>query len=258
MATTKLFPEERYRKILQELESSGRISVEDLSKAFGISQVTIRSDLQYLASQKLLVRTHGGAISAPRLDDEPPFDSRIDLHTPEKERIGRAAAALVNDGDVIGLDASTTALAIATHLANKQDLTIVTNGLALANRMLMVPGITLYLVGGFLRRDALSLIGHLGEDFLAGLNMQTFFVSAHGLSVQEGLTEMSAQEAAVKESFIRHARMTIAVLDSSKIGRVSLHSFAPLENIQTIITNADAPLEQLDKMKTYGVEIILA
>ena len=242
MATTKLFPEERYRKILQELESSGRISVEDLSKAFGISQVTIRSDLQYLASQKLLVRTHGGAIPAPRSDDEPPFDSRIDLHTPEKERIGRAAAALV----------------IATHLANKQDLTIVTNGLALANRMLMVPGITLYLVGGFLRRDALSLIGHLGEDFLAGLNMQTFFVSAHGLSVQEGLTEMSAQEAAVKESFIRHARMTIAALDSSKIGRVSLHSFAPLENIQTIITNADAPLEQLDKMKTYGVEIILA
>lgn len=257
MTTTKLYPEERYRRILQELDSSGRISVEDLSKAFGISEVTIRSDLQYLASKKLLVRTHGGAIVAPREDEEPPFDSRIDLHSPEKERIGRAAAALVNDSDVIGLDASTTALAIAAHLSNKQDVTIITNGLALANRMLMVPGITLYLVGGFLRRDALSLVGLPRQDFLSGLNMQIFFVSAHGLTFQEGLTEMSAQEAAVKESFIQHAQRTVAVLDSSKIGRASLHSFARPETIHTIITNADAPRDQLDKMRADGMEIIL-
>jgi len=255
--TTKLFPEERYQKILQELESSGRISVEDLSKAFGISQVSIRNDLQYLASRKLLIRTHGGAIPAPRDNEEPPFDSRMDQHTPEKERIGRAAAALVNDGDVIGLDASTTALAIAANLTNKKDLTIVTNGLALANRMVMIPGITLCLVGGFLRRDALSLVGHPRQDFLAGLNMQIFFVSAHGLALQEGLTEMSAQEAAVKASFIQYARRTIAVLDSSKIGRVSLHTFAPLEAIQTIITNADAPKDQIYQMKVNGRQIIL-
>jgi len=255
---TKLFPEERYRQILTALEQTGRISVEDLSREFGISQVTIRSDLQYLASQKLLVRTHGGAIQVPADDEELAFSSRIELHSPEKEQIGRAAAAMVEDGDVIGLDASTTALAIASFLTEKTDLTIVTNGLALANRMLQVPGITVYLIGGFLRRDALSLVGSPGLDFLTELHIRRYFFSAHGLTIDEGLTEMNAQEGATKEYFIRHARQAIAVMDSSKIGRASLHSFAALKNIHSIITNPDAPRTYLERIKAAGIQVIIA
>jgi DeoR/GlpR family transcriptional regulator of sugar metabolism len=255
---TKLFPEERYRHILTALDQTGRISVEELSRKFGISQVTIRSDLQYLASQKLLVRTHGGAIQIPSDDEELNFSSRIELHSPEKDQIGRAAAAMVRDGEVIALDASTTALAIASHLLEKSDLTIVTNGLALANRMLQVPGITLYLVGGFLRRDALSLVDSTCLDLLPDLNIHRYFFSAHGLTIADGLTEMSAQEGLTKERFIRHARQVVAVMDSSKIGRTSLHAFAALRNIHSIITNADAPSEYLEKIRTAGVEVIIA
>ena len=117
---TKLFPEERYRLILSALEQKGRLSVEELSQKFAISHVTIRGDLQYLADQNLLIRTHGGAIMATRNETELAFDVRKRIHIPEKQRIGIAAAATIADGEVIALDASTTALAIASQIEKSQ------------------------------------------------------------------------------------------------------------------------------------------
>ncbi len=186
------------------------------------------------------------------------FNTRVELHSPEKERIGKLAASLVKNGEVIGLDASTTALAIADNLVDRSDLTIVTNGLALANRMLPIPGITLYLVGGFLRRDALSLVGLPDVALLPNLNIQRYFFSANGLTLQEGLTEMNEQEGAMKDIFIRHSRQSIAVMDSSKIGRSSINTFAALESIQTIITNPDAPKDYMAKIKAMGIEVWIA
>ncbi|MDH4138831.1 MAG: DeoR/GlpR family DNA-binding transcription regulator, partial [Anaerolineae bacterium] len=120
---TKLFPAERQEQIMALLEQEGRVSVADLSKRFDLSQATIRTDLDALAAQGLLVRTHGGAIAADRTDLELSFDVRRRLYSTQKQRIGNAAAALVEDGEAIALDASTTALAVATQIKGRHELT---------------------------------------------------------------------------------------------------------------------------------------
>ncbi|MGD9316926.1 MAG: DeoR/GlpR family DNA-binding transcription regulator, partial [Anaerolineae bacterium] len=131
--TQKLFLQERLDQIVTLLQKEGRVSVTDLSDHFGVSAVTIRNDLSSLQQRGLLVRTHGGAVTRPDLSMEPPaFSLRRELHLAEKQRIGRAAAALVRDGDSIALDASTTAWQIARHLKDRRELTVVTNGLFIA------------------------------------------------------------------------------------------------------------------------------
>lgn len=212
----KLFPEERYRYILSVLKQDGRISVEDLSRAFGISQVTIRNDLQYLASKDLLTRTHGGAIQKQQIEKDLSFSTRLHLHSPEKDRIGAAAAAMVRDGDVIALDASTTALAIVTHLTNHRDLTIITNGLATANTLLAIPGISVFILAGFLRHDSLSMVGSTGQAVLNGFSIQNAFISSKGINLENGLTELNEQEGSMKCDLIQHSDKVIAVLDRAK------------------------------------------
>ena len=251
----KLFPEERYRHILSVLERDGRISVEDLSRTFGISQVTIRNDLQYLASKNLLIRTHGGAIQKQETDKDLSFSTRLHLHSPEKDRIGAAAAAMVRDGNVIALDASTTALAIVPHLVNHSDLTIITNGLAAANALLTVPGISVYILAGFLRHDALSLVGSTGQTALNGFKIQYGFISSKGISLECGLTELNEQEGSMKCELIRHSDQVIAVLDSSKIGHTSLVPFASIDEIDLIITDLGINPVEREAFQKAGVDV---
>jgi DeoR/GlpR family transcriptional regulator of sugar metabolism len=251
----KLYPEERYRHILSALDRDGRISVEDMSQTFGISQVTIRNDLQYLASQNLLLRTHGGAIPNKQVERDLSFSTRLHLHSPEKDRIGAAAASLVRDGDVIALDASTTALAIVSHLIHHRDLTIITNGLATANTLLTVPGITVFILAGFLRHDALSLVGHADQTVLNRFDIKYAFLSSKGLSQQAGMTELNEQEGSMKCELIKYSDKVIAVLDSSKIGHSSLVSFATIEEIDLVITDSGIDLHEQEALQNAGVEI---
>jgi DeoR family transcriptional regulator of aga operon len=257
MMKNKLFPEERYRHILSALERDGRISVEDLSRAFGISQVTIRNDLQNLASKDLLIRTHGGAILKQHTDHDLSFSTRLHLHSPEKDRIGAAAAAMVRDGDVIALDASTTALGIVSHLGNHSDLTIITNGLATANALLTVPGISVFVLSGFLRHDALSLVGSTGQTGLNGFNIQYAFISSKGISLESGLTELNEQEGSMKCEMIRYSDKVIAVLDSSKIGHDSLVSFATIDEIDLIITDSGIDSLEREAFQNAGVDLLI-
>lgn len=256
--TSRLFPEERHQQILSFLEKKGRVSVTELSEVFGISQATIRSDLETLAGQGLLMRTHGGAIASSRSDLELSFDVRRRLHVEEKERIGAAAADMVHDGEAIVLDASTTSLAIAAHLKNRRELTVVTNSLYVANELLDAPGVNVLLPGGFLRRDSISLVGiDAHEEILKDYNLQKAFFSAKGLSLENGLTDVNQLEVGAKRAFLRRARHIIAVMDGSKWAQVSFISFASLDQIHTVITDSSAPSAMISKLRERGVEVVV-
>jgi DeoR/GlpR family transcriptional regulator of sugar metabolism len=254
---SKLFPEERYRLILSALEREGRISVEELSQNFGISQVTIRSDLQYLADQNLLIRTHGGAIMASRIEKELSFGIRQRLHVSEKQRIGIAAAALIQDGEAIALDASTTALTIASHIKNRRDLTVITNSLAVAMELIESPGINVLMPGGFLRRDSISLVGISSQEFLKDFYLQKAFFSAKGFSLDVGLTEVSDLECAVKRDILTKTKQLIAVVDYSKLGQVSFVSYAPIQQVSLLITDTHASPEMISGIREKGVDVLL-
>lgn len=255
---TKLFLQERREQIIALLEQAGRVSVADLSKRFGLSQATIRTDLEALAAQGLLIRTHGGAIAADRTDLELSFDVRHRLHSTKKRRIGAAAAAMVEDGEAIALDASTTALAVATQVKGRHELTVITNGIFVALALLDAQSITVLMPGGFLRRDSVSLVGTQGNDFIRGFNIQKGFFGAKGLTLEEGLSDVNNAEVAVKRDWVTHAKQVIAVVDSSKWGRVGFVSFASIDQVDCVITDEGAPPDMVAALQEAGVNVVIA
>jgi len=253
--SSTLYRPERQQQILDLLQQAGRVSVSDLSQRFGLSEVTIRADLQILAGQGLLLRTHGGALLADRAP-ELSLVLRRQQQVAEKQRIGAAAAALVANGEAIFLDTSSTSLAIAAHLKGHRDLTILTNSLALAQSLVYAPAVTVVVSGGAFQRDTMSLVGPEGLEMLRTFNIQKGFFGAHGLSDPEGLTDVSAAEADVKRRVIPLCRQVYAVLDSTKWGRVGLASFARLDQLSGVITNEPIPAQLAAQAGALGVNLL--
>ena len=256
--TKDLYLEQRRRQIVQQVNQAGRVSVTELSQQFGVSEVTVRADLQALADGNLLVRTHGGAVPLNPAAPDLSLALRRQRQVQEKRHIGQAAARMVADGDAIILDSSSTALAIAQALKNHRYLTVITNGLSIAQEFLTAPGVTVAMPGGVLRRDTASLVGTDGLEMLRKFNVQTGFFGAHGITVAEGLTDVSADEAEIKRPLVAICRQVVAVLDATKWGRVGVASFAALAQIHKVITDSHAPAELVAQVRAAGVEVILA
>jgi DeoR family transcriptional regulator of aga operon len=258
LKTRDLYPEERAYEILERLRQRGRISVSELSQEFGVSEVTIRADLQLLVERDLIVRTHGGAILASRGFVDLSLTRRRQQQVTEKTRIGQAGAAMVSDGDAVFLDISSTALAVAQHLKNHQRVTVITSSLAIAQEMLDAAGVTVFMPGGTLDRETASLGGVEGLETLRKFNIQKGFFGAHGISLEEGLTAVSNDWAEVRRLMVAMCRKVVAVLDATKWGRVGLVSFASLEDVDCIITDDRAPAELVEQVRALGVEVILS
>jgi DeoR/GlpR family transcriptional regulator of sugar metabolism len=254
-ASTNLYPAERQEQIFDLLNQNGRASVSELSQLFKVSEVTVRADLQMLAAQNLIVRTHGGAVVAPRAP-ELSLVLRRDQMVQEKKRIGVAAGKFVANGDAIFLDASSTTLALARNLRNYRDLTILTNSLVVAQALLEAPGVTIVMTGGILQRDTVSLMGMEGLAILRKYNLKSGFFGAHGLSFPEGLTDVSADEAEVKREVVSMCRQVIALIDASKWGRVGPASFANPHDIHIIITDEQAPAGLVEQAQSFGTRIL--
>jgi len=252
----ELYPQERHSEILRLVTEEGRVSVAELSHLFGVSGVTIRSDLQSLAAQNLLIRTHGGAVPSNRSLSVLPLTTRLQLQAQEKQRIGQAAATMVADGDAIFLDTSSTTLVIAKYLKQHRNLTIITNSLAVAEEMLDAPWLDVVMPGGRLRRNTASLVGTDGLEMLRDFHIQKGFFGIHGITLEKGLTDVSADEADVKRPLVTMCHQVTAVFDSTKWGKVGLASFATLEQIDRAITD-DAPAEMARQVRALGVELEL-
>jgi len=253
--TPDLFREERRQEILERLAVHGRVSVAELSATFGVSEVTVRADLQALAERKLALRTHGGAVAAG--GSELALVLRRQRQVKEKGRIGAAGAALVADGDAIFLDSSSTSLAIAHHLKQHRHVTVVTNSLEVAHELFDAPAIDLLLVGGSLQRATASLVGAHGLQQLQAINLEKGFFGAHGISCSAGLTDVSAEEAAVKRPLVARCRQVIAVIDATKWGRAGVTSFATLEQVDCVITDAGAPEDLVRQVQEAGVKVTI-
>jgi DeoR/GlpR family transcriptional regulator of sugar metabolism len=254
---TLFYPEERRAEILNRIRQYGRVSVVDLSQSFGVSQVTIRADLTALARDARVIRTHGGAVVISQVP-ELSLSLRRQQNKDEKERIGLAAAVLIANGEAVYLDTSSTSLAIARHLKKHRELTVVTNSLAVAQALLEAPGVNVVTPGGTLQKDTLSFIGREGLFLLDRLNLQKGFFGAHGVTIKEGLTDVSSAVAEIKTALISRCHEVYAILDHTKFGRVGLASFASLDELDGIITDRQAPEELIESFRLMGIEIIFS
>ena len=256
--TRAAFADERQAEIARLVEDRGRARVTELADAFGVSSVTIRKDLDVLADQGRLIRTHGGAI-APRVRGQDlAHDVRDRLQQVEKAAIGRLASTRVNDGESIIVDASTTSLYLARELMQRtpgQSLTIVTNSIRLATEMAVRPDISVLLMGGRVRGRSLSLVGQLGDGVLRRVNVQKAFVGAAGFTAEDGLTETTEEEAQIKRAMVAAAREVYALVDSTKWGRVASATFCRPEDLTGVFTDAGAPGAMVAGLLGMGIEV---
>jgi DeoR/GlpR family transcriptional regulator of sugar metabolism len=256
-----VFVEERQEHIARLVEEHGRARVADLAHQFGVSSVTIRKDLDVLEQQGRLVRTHGGAVAASRAGAERAFDVRERLQRLEKDAIGREAAAMVVDGESIALDASTTALSLARHLKSRGGwlhLTVITNGLRIAAELAGHPGITVVMPGGFLRWEALSLVGPLGEGLFDKVNIQTAYMGAAGFALDAGLSDATDEEAQIKRLMVQGASRVVALVDHTKWQRAAFATFCRTADLNAVVSDDLAPAGMLDAVRRLGVEVRLA
>jgi len=255
-----VFARERQDHIARFVEEHGRARVAELAVRFAVSGVTIRKDLLVLESAQRLVRAHGGAIAIDRSRPELSFDIRERLQAEEKVRIGAAGAELVQDGESIVMDASTTALSVARQLKGRpgwSQLTIITNGLRIASELAGHPGITVLMLGGRVRWEALSVVGQLGDGLFDRINVQKAFLGAAGFTVESGLADATDEEAQIKRSMVSAAREVIAIVDHTKWGRAAFATFCTADQIGMVLTDAAAPAGMVDELRRRNIDVRL-
>jgi DeoR/GlpR family transcriptional regulator of sugar metabolism len=224
--------------------------------------MTIRRDLRDLDREGVLRRVHGGAVSSLGRSYEPPYTIRSTRNEDPKRAIGRMAAELIIDGDSIALDVGTTTLEIAQALQGKHNLTIITASLPIANEIVsnlsLTSEVRLILTGGILRSGELSMIGNIAAQTYAEFHVDKAFIGIGGLSLENGITEYNLEDAIVKKPLIQNARQRIVVADSSKIGRTTFASVAPLSMVDTIITDSQISEESKRALQDLGIELLIA
>jgi DeoR/GlpR family transcriptional regulator of sugar metabolism len=249
---------ERMQQVLQMLETRDSVHVTELSDLFSVSEVTVRNDLSTLARQGLVARVRGGVRPLQRGQSELAFDLRLRLEASRKQAIARAAATLVGEGEAIALDSSTTAYYLALELRSKRELVVVTNGLLIAAALADAPGITVLVTGGTLRLSAMSLVGDMGVDILHSTQINKGFLGARGLSLQRGLMDLNPDEVRIKQEMAGACERVFGILDGTKWHRSALLSFVPIERIAGIVTDADAPTDEVEAWRAHGVEVVIA
>src|SRR5215813_10052412 len=236
---------ERMQHVLRMLETRDSVHVSELAEAFAVSEVTVRSDLTTLARQGLVARVRGGVRTLQQSGSEVGFDLRLRLEVEPKRAIARAAAAMVDEGEAVALDASTTAYYLALELRAKRELVVVTNGLLVATALADAPGITVLVTGGLLRLSAMSLVGDLGTDVLRTTLINKGFLGARGLSLERGLMDLNPDEVRIKQEMADACEQVYGILDGTKWHRSALLAFVGTEDVTGIVTDSSAPADQV-------------
>lgn len=259
-ASARLLVEERRRRILDLLATHHRVTVNELATGFGVSAVTVRGDLDVLAEAGHLVRSHGGGLARLGPQRDLPLTVKETLHRTEKQRIGRAAAALVREGETVLLDSGTTTAEIARHLKARHPgrFTVITNGLNVAAELCDHPHLRLIVVGGILRQISHSMVGPQAEQMLAGLRADRLFLGVDGLDPDVGMTTPDVHEAQLNALMIRVSREVTIVADSSKFSARSMSVIGTLDQVHRVITDTRADVAVVEALRARGIEVMIA
>lgn len=255
-APPALYAPERQHTILELARSQGRVEVGSLAESLQVTPETVRRDLTALERRGLVRRVHGGALAVERLGVEPTLERRMERLSEEKARIARRALEELPDDGTILLDAGSTTVALAEALPRGRDLTVVTNSVAIAALLHERSDVSLFLLGGRLRRRTGAAVGEWAQHALADLVVDVAFVGTNGVDVIRGFTTPHEVEAATKRAFIAAARRTVVLADSSKAGQLSFHRFARPGDVDLWITDTGLEDETADALDAAGVAVV--
>ncbi|MDO4785790.1 MAG: DeoR/GlpR family DNA-binding transcription regulator [Fretibacterium sp.] len=253
-AHPSILPAGRQRKILDVLRSEGAVTVDDLVSLLGVSESTVRRDLEQLSERGLLSRTHGGAVP-PSISTafENAYADKKKTFVEEKVRIGGWAASYVADGDTLILDAGSTTLEIARQLSEHRRLTVLTYDFAIAGLSEYHPTTSVFLAGGSVRRDFNETLGADAESFFRDVRVNKAFLGADAIDLEQGVFNANIAERAVKQLIIRAAQEVVLVADHSKFGKSALVRICGLTEIDKVVTDRSLAPEFAREMERQGI-----
>ena len=252
-----MLSEERRNEILEIIHRDKVIKIKDITDKYGISVATARRDLDILEEQLYVKRIYGGAAALTPSGTEPLYITREVENRAKKIAIGKAAAALVNEGDTVLLDIGTTTLEVARNLKKIKDLTVLTSSVTIMLELANT-GVTVYSLGGKLRPHELSMSGSITLNALEQFHVQKAFIGAAGVTFEEGISDFNYEETQVRLLAIQRAKEAILVVDSSKFGINAFAVSCPLTSFHTIVTDTDLPKSFVDGISDRKINLIKA
>jgi DeoR family transcriptional regulator of aga operon len=248
---------QRVDALLERLSTTGQLTVADLASHLGVSQATIRRDLEELESQQLLRRVHGGAVR-PQGSTEVPLPYKGVRRQEDKERIARAALTEIGDASIIGLTGGTTTAAVGRLVGDRAGFTIVTTGLNIASELVNFPRLRVIIAGGEVRTASLEVVGTAAQRTLEQFRVDIAFIGVDGITPDGGCTGFDPLGSLAIQTMIERAARVIVVTDSSKFGRVAPSAICPLNQVDLLITDSRADRSDLDRIRAAGVPTLIA
>jgi DeoR/GlpR family transcriptional regulator of sugar metabolism len=251
----------RLTAILTELQKSGSVSVKEMSKELDVSPVTMRRDMDELESRGLLRRTHGGAVSIEPFFYEPfrndrSFQAQVERCAEEKRRIGRAAASLIKEGEIIALTPGTTTTEVIRGIPLNHKITVVTSTVNVAMELSKRKDLKVFVTGGHLHGEWFSMVGPSAAQSLSHVLIHTLFIGADGVDAKQGVSCFSPDESQLNSIMVKHAQRKIVVVDSSKFGVVAGWRICPTSEIDLLITDSRATNDMISPFEKAQIEVM--
>lgn len=254
---SSMLVEERRQHILHLTQQRGSVRISDLSEELNISGMTIRKDLDFLESRRLVQRSHGGAMNRQSSPVTGPFmPNEPKRYFETNQKIAEAALRLIPEGGCIILGSGAIATAIAQRLRRFERLTVITNNLNVAVELAST-NVEVVLIGGILRKESSSLIGPIAKDTLAEMHADVIFLDVDGFDLEVGATTPNLLESRTNRMMVEAARRCVVVCDSSRFNRRSLARVVAPTAVDQVITDRDLPQETADAIRGMEIELIL-
>lgn len=247
---------ERKNEIKNKLKAEQRVLVSELAAHYGVTEETIRRDLDKLEREGFATKTYGGAIWGNSTKTDLSYTIRNKTNTEAKHAIGQLVSGLIEDGDHIMLDDSSTSLYIARHLKDKRKLTVITNSIEIVTELAEVDGWTIMSTGGRLKPESLALVGSQAEEMIRKYHVDKAIISCKGLSEEFGITDSSEYHSLLKQAMIASAGRTILAVDSSKLDKSSFVKIADPDAISTVVTECRPSDRWLQRLADMQIECI--
>lgn len=247
---------ERRREILARLGSDGKVIVAELARDFGVTEETIRRDLEKLDHEGLASKTYGGAVAKQNSTLDLPYNVRESVNVPQKQVISEKAATLIKDGERIMLDSSSTALYILKALKHKKNLTIITNSVKILLELADKQDWTVLSTGGILKKGALSLNGSSAEKMINSYHVDTAIYSCKGIDTQLGVTDSNENDSLIKQAMLASAERKILALDAEKFDKKSFVKVCNVSDVDIIVTNTEPSEKWLNFCSENNIEIV--
>ncbi|MDR1330584.1 MAG: DeoR/GlpR family DNA-binding transcription regulator [Tannerella sp.] len=247
----------RQKLILERLKQQGFVTVSELSRELNASEVTIRKDLKLLEEKKFLQRNHGSASILTSIISDRHIDVKEKMQTDEKMRIAKAANKLLEPNDKIIIASGTTLLAFASAIDIHTQLTVITSSVRVSLMLCYNPYIEVVQLGGMIRKNSVSVIGHHAESTLEALSCNKLFIGVDGIDLDYGLTTSDMNEARINRQMIAAAQKIIVLTDSSKFDKRGFCKICALDRIHHIVTDTNAPAHIIKMIEERNIEVTL-